>query len=142
MMRSARQIDDEEQSLIDYGRGDVALDALKDNKKRIMYIVVGLGVAAAVITCLVLGILWAVEGGSDNDQPIPAPNSGYIKVQKAAIATENVRCSIIGQRIMQEKGGNAVDAAIAGNLCIGVLHNFASGIGGGGVMLIRMNDGT
>jgi hypothetical protein len=36
---------------------------------------------------------------------------------------------------MKDKGGNAVDAAIASNLCVGVLHNFASGIGGGGVML-------
>jgi len=142
MMRSARQID-EEQAIIDYGRGDAALDVVRDNKKRIMYIVVGLGVAAAVVACLVLGIMWAVDEGSDTDHPAtpsPGPNAAYIKVQKAAIATENAQCSIIGQQIMKDKGGNAVDAAIASNLCVGVLHNFASGIGGGGVMLIRMND--
>lgn len=141
MMRSAREIDEEQQSIIDYGRQDVLTDMVRDNKKRIIYAVVGVGVAAAVITCLVLGILWAVDGGNDNDNPTPVPNDAYIKVQKAAIATENEVCSVIGRQIMQEKGGNAVDAAIAGCLCIGVLHNFASGIGGGGVMLIRMNDG-
>lgn len=31
--------------------------------------------------------------------------------------------------------GNAVDAAVASCLCIGVLNSFSSGIGGGGVLL-------
>jgi hypothetical protein len=78
MMRSTREIDAEEQRpIIDYGRSDVALDVLRDNKKRIMYAVVGLGVAAAVVTCLVLGIMWAVdESSGDNDNHHPVPNNG------------------------------------------------------------------
>ncbi len=41
----------------------------------------------------------------------------------------------IGVRIMRDFKGNAVDAAVASCLCIGILHNFASGVGGGGVMM-------
>lgn len=43
---------------------------------------------------------------------------------------------------MRDLGGNAVDAAVASCLCIGVLNSFSSGIGGGGVMLLRTADGT
>lgn len=46
-----------------------------------------------------------------------------------AVAAEHPRCSEIGAEIMK-KGGNAVDATIASLLCVGVVHNFASGLGG------------
>ena len=52
----------------------------------------------------------------------------------AAVATDNANCSQIGSQILQD-GGNAVDAAVASTICLGVLQPFASGIGGGGVAL-------
>ncbi|AFN83059.1 gamma glutamyltranspeptidase [Encephalitozoon romaleae SJ-2008] len=35
------------------------------------------------------------------------------------------------------EGGNAMDAAIASTICIGIINSFSSGIGGGGFMLIK-----
>ena len=51
------------------------------------------------------------------------------KFSKAAISSEVGICSTIGKEILLA-GGNAVDAAIATLLCIGVINNFSSGIGG------------
>lgn len=47
----------------------------------------------------------------------------------AAVASENPQCSKIGKSILVA-GGNAVDSAISTLLCIGVINNFSSGIGG------------
>ncbi|KAI7899777.1 gamma-glutamyltransferase [Cokeromyces recurvatus] len=60
-----------------------------------------------------------------------------VKGSKAAVAVEAEECSNVGIEILK-KGGNAVDAAIASTLCIGVIHSFATG----GFMLIRSPNGT
>ncbi|CAO3612506.1 unnamed protein product [Cunninghamella echinulata] len=46
--------------------------------------------------------------------------------KKGGVAVEAEECSKVGVKILQ-KGGNAVDAAIASTLCIGVIDNFATG---------------
>lgn len=75
--------------------------------------------------------VWAIE--TDDDSPV----IGY----KAAVSSGNTVANQVGLDILKE-GGNAVDAAIAGALIVGVRNSFASGIGGGGVMLIHLPNGT
>ncbi|KAI1432837.1 gamma-glutamyltransferase 1 [Xylaria sp. CBS 124048] len=57
-----------------------------------------------------------------------------------AVATESAICSEIGIDILK-KGGNAADALVASQFCIGVIGMYHSGIGGGGFMLVRGSDG-
>ncbi|CAG8584908.1 1626_t:CDS:10, partial [Cetraspora pellucida] len=40
-----------------------------------------------------------------------------------------------------KEGGNAIDAAITSMICVGTINSFASGIGGGGFMVIRLPNG-
>ncbi|KAK6341154.1 hypothetical protein TWF696_008241 [Orbilia brochopaga] len=58
-----------------------------------------------------------------------------------AVNSDVAVCSDIGVAILRDKNGTAVDAAIATALCIGVVNMYASGIGGGGFMVIRAGDG-
>jgi len=56
------------------------------------------------------------------------------------VAMESIAADV-GVSVLQ-KGGNAVDAAVAVGFALAVTHPFAGNIGGGGYMLIRMADGT
>ena len=73
------------------------------------------------------GVLGGVLGGS-RDKSLGGP-------YKQAVATDNEKCSEIGNKILSSKG-SAVDAAIAAMFCLGVIHMQSSGVGGGGVMLV------
>ncbi|KAJ0491312.1 putative aminoacyltransferase, Glutathione gamma-glutamate hydrolase [Helianthus annuus] len=57
----------------------------------------------------------------------------------AVVAADDARCSEIGASVLQE-GGHAVDAAVATALCLGVVNPMASGVGGGGFMVVRSAD--
>lgn len=68
-------------------------------------------------------------------------DEGSVRDRLGAVASENKLCTQIGIDLIQA-GGNAADAAVGTTLCVGVVNMYHSGIGGGGLALIRAPNGT
>ena len=110
---------------------------------------------------LVLTGLLIVAGGCTPAEPNPAPpaegvqtrpvvfpdtwrfsaDDAPVTAEHAVVVTTDGVASEIGAAIM-ERGGNAVDAAVAVSLSLAVVNPQAGNIGGGGFMVVRMADGT
>jgi gamma-glutamyltranspeptidase len=58
-------------------------------------------------------------------------------LHNGAVATDDGRCSELGKRIMAEQGGNAIDAAVAVVLCLGIVNPAGSTPGGGAFVLLH-----
>ncbi|MFK7775039.1 MAG: gamma-glutamyltransferase, partial [Saprospiraceae bacterium] len=69
------------------------------------------------------------------------PQNKKLISDKAMVVSAHPLASQVGMDILK-KGGNAIDAAIAVQFALGVTYPVAGNIGGGGFMVIRMNDGT
>ncbi|KAK8071579.1 gamma-glutamyltransferase [Apiospora saccharicola] len=64
------------------------------------------------------------------------PVTGSGADNRGAVASMDARCSKAGVDIL-ELGGNAADAAITVEFCLGAIGMYSTGIGGGGVALVR-----
>ena len=92
---------------------------------------VGVGVACVAAGAVVAAAVAAGGGAA-------AAGMGYAS---GAVAADAAECSELGVQVLR-RGGNAVDAAVAATLCIGVANPHSSGIGGGGFMLIVPSNGS
>lgn len=83
----------------------------------------------------------SVQAGNTNAARIEALReslgSSLEDLPNAAVASDHPVCSKVGNDILQHKGGNAVDAAVATVLCLGVANPASSGLGGGSFLLVR-----
>jgi len=82
-----------------------------------------------------VSLCFAVTSALPAASPRPAWAPQAMVSSAEALATE------VGVNLLQ-RGGNAVDAAAAVALTLGVTEGYSSGIGGGCFILIRMADGT
>lgn len=68
------------------------------------------------------------------------PVAATAQSASGVVAADQETASAIGAQIISD-GGNAVDAAVASLLALGVVNPFASGLGGGGFCLVRPASG-
>uniref|UniRef100_A0A3Q4G9T9 Glutathione hydrolase n=1 Tax=Neolamprologus brichardi TaxID=32507 RepID=A0A3Q4G9T9_NEOBR len=97
--------------------------------------VVGLSVGAVLVR-LVAGCYGYWGGTSECVKDI----SANCTFSKAAVAADSWTCSEIGRNILQ-KGGSAVDAAIAALLCTSIINPQCAGIGGGVIFTVMDSSG-
>ncbi|KAK0659146.1 gamma-glutamyltransferase [Cercophora samala] len=91
---------------------------------------------SSVVLCLFL--LYRLTFGLPDRRPLtPLREAG----KRGAVSSLDRRCSAIGVDVL-DKGGNAADAAIAAEFCLGVVGFHLTGIGGGGFVLVRSANGT
>jgi len=52
-----------------------------------------------------------------------------LQVPPKGVLSDHELCTVLGERVLRDHG-SSVDAAIAGALCLGVVHPHVSGVGG------------
>jgi len=58
-------------------------------------------------------------------------------LEHGAVASDHPVCSELGNSILKDLGGNAIDAAVATILCLGIANPASSGIGGGAFIIVH-----
>ena len=92
-------------------------------------------------TLLSMSVAFAgCSGPSATSTPSSAPSGETVRSSDGMVSSANLIASEVGARVL-DSGGNAIDAAIATGLALAVVHPTAGNIGGGGFMIIRLQDG-
>lgn len=91
------------------------------------------------VICLVLFILSGCTNAARTPEQVYDEHK-TITADSGIVVSAHAESSKIGIAVMR-KGGNAIDAAVAAGFALAVCYPEAGNIGGGGFMLIRLNDG-
>lgn len=89
---------------------------------------------------LLLTFICVSCGHQQKINPYQYQTSKNITAKNGAVVSAHPLASEIGVKILRQ-GGNAVDAAIATQLALAVVHSSAGNIGGGGFTIIHLSNG-